>query len=575
MPITKDDLIKKVQQEIDFCESLVLPMNPTYAKTQPNYLAMIDLYMSSKYRDGDTDIFGLPKPFYNIVTLPVDVASKMIDLDTKNIVLMAEDQNYWETWFMEKELHYWMKDTYFGNALNEFTYLLPRNGHLVVKKVGDKIESVPLKNLRVRPNALSLKSTPIVEIHLYQRDEFLAEAKKRDWKDANKVVIDRDNIVLGDYMDGNVVPVYEAWFPKGYLDYKNNYFLITSDGTVLAESVQDCPYKDIYWDKVEGRLFGKGQVEKLFNAQIYINRMANYKAEGLYWSSKKLFQTRDNMIARNLLSETDNGDVLTVNSEITPITSEERNLSFYNYDEGRWERNSLRQTFTNDPIVGQRSPSGTTLGGQMLDAQMSATYYKQKRENLANFIKEILYDWVLPDFQKKTRAEHEIMIANILSGDGNSEKLLNYKTNTEVNKKIIEMMARGKLPTASEIKMIKSLAYEKVKADKITIPKGTYDNLKYKLNIVITGEEIDSQAKVGTLQMILSLLASNPTIFQNPATKGIAYSMLDMAGINPNNVDITSPQSIEETAMQMQPQRGGSIAAPVPMRSNIQTKTTI
>jgi hypothetical protein len=572
MAVTKDDLIKKIQQEIEYCESSVLPMNPTYAKTQPNYLGLIDLYMASKYRDSDVDIFGLPKPFYNIVTLPVDVASKMIDLDTKNIMLMAEDQNYWATWLMEKELHYWMKDTYFGNSLNEFTYLLPRNGHLVVKKAGDKIQSVPLKSLRFRPDAISLKETPIIEMHLYQEDEFLAEANKRGWNNVKDVDVDPKNTVVGNYYDGNRVPVYEAWFPKGYLDHKNNYFIVASDGTILAESTQDCPYKDIYWDKVDGRVLGKGQVEKLFNAQIYLNRMANYKAEGLYWSSKKLFQTRDNMIARNLLSETDNGDVLTVNSEITPISNEERNLSFYNYDEGRWERNSLRQTFTNDPIVGQRSPSGTTLGGQMLDAQMSATYYKQKRENLANFIKEILYDWVLPDFKKKTKEQHELMIANIISGDGNSEKLLNFKSNEEANKKVIEQILKGKFPTAQDQKMIKSLAYDKVKGDKIVIPKGTYDNLKYKLNIVITGEEIDAQAKAGTLQMILSLMASNPTVMQNPSTKGIIYAMLDLAGINPGDIDISTPQPVEEIAAQGQ---GGSIAAPVPMRGNMQTKTTI
>jgi hypothetical protein len=574
--LKKEELIEKIQSEIQYCESTILTANPTYAKTQPQYLEMIDLYMNSKYRDGDTDIFGLPKPFYNIVTLPVDVASKMVDLDTKNILLEAENENYWETWLMEKELHFWMKDKYFGTQLNEYSYILPRDGHLIVKKVGNDVQVVPIRNMRFRPDAVDFNKIPKVERHLYQSDEFVAEAKRLGWENWEKVNVKPDTTVLGQYVKEGRIPVYEIEFPDGMIDDPNNWFLVSADGHVLASAYyKESLYKAMPWDKVYGRTLGRGQVEKLFNAQIYINRMANYKAEGLYWSSKKLFQTRDNMVARNLLAETENGDVITVNDEIKAVPLEERNLGFYNYDESRWERNALRSTFTQESVTGERAPSGTPLGSSVLSAQQATIYYKQKKENLGNFVKEILYDWVLPEFQKEKRKEHDVMIKNLLTGDDNSDKFFQMLVHKELNKKKIEAFGKGKIITGDEEKILMGVIADKMKTKKMTIPKDMYEDLKYKVNIVITGEEIDTQSKLTTLQTVLQILGSNPTILQDKQTRRVFNQMLDLSGINPMNIESSDTPTLQGAASQLA-QRGGSIAAPAPAGVGaIKSQTTL
>ena len=408
----------KIKSEIDYCESTSLNLNPHYAKTQLNVLDLVDKYVNSKYKDDNFDIFGQPKPFYNIVTLPLEVAQKMTEMDTKDIEVKSWDDNYWAAWVMGKELQFWMKDKYFGTQLNQFSYHRPKDGHLVVKKVDDDVQIVPIKNLRFRPDATSLKNIPIIERHLYQPDEFIAEAKKRGWDNYKKVKLPKDSNESGIYDKNSQIQIFEAYYPPGLLSGKYNYFIVSQDGYVLAYAKLDSsPYKDLPWKKIDGRTLGKGVVEELFNEQIYLNRLATSKANGLYWTSKHLWQTRDPLMAKNLLNNFDDGEVMIVNQEIKPIQMEERNLGFYSYDEAKWEENAMKRTFAREPITGGRAPSGTPLGSSILQARMAGGFYKQKKEEMANFIKEILWDWILPEFKKQHKGEHEAQMKNLMVGD--------------------------------------------------------------------------------------------------------------------------------------------------------------
>jgi len=565
--MTRDEILKKITDEIKYCEGVDLKINPPYASTQLNVLDLADKYMNSRYRDSGVDDFGQPKPFYNIVSVPVEVAGKMIDLDTKDIEIKSEDNNYWAAWVMGKELQFWMKDKYFGTQLNDFSYYLPKDGHLVVKKVDDDVLVVPLMNLRFRPDAVSLKNVPIIEIHKYQSDEFIAEAEKRGWDNYKKVELSKG-------ISDKKIDVFEAYFPFGLGKY--NYFIVSYDGQVLAYADLDqSPYKGLPWKEINGRTLGKGMVEELFNEQIYLNRMATYKANGLYWTSKHIFQTRDNTVAKNLMSNIDDGEVMIVNQEIAAVPMEERNLSFYNYDETKWEENAYKRTFAREPITGGRAPSGTPLGSSILQARMAAGFYEKKKENLGNFVKEILWDWILPEFKKQKRGEHRIQIKNLLSDDNNSEKFFQMQLHDKMNK--LRMKEKNNLsPEQWEIR--RGINAEMLREEERVIPKGIYENLKYKLNIIITGEEIDTASKLTTLQTIFQILGSNPTILQDKRVKRVFYKMMDIAGFNPRDIDIEETPSIQESMSEAKAQVGGSIArpaAPPAVPATLQTATAL
>jgi hypothetical protein len=553
-----DEIIEAVKNEVGYYETAVIKSNPPFARTQGELYDLIDLYMLSQYRDSNTDSFSQPKTFYNISSFPVDVAAKITDIDTKDILLMAEDENYWATWLMEKELKYWFKDTYFGKELNRYSYLLPRDGHLVLKKVDDQVQIVPIKNLRFRPDAVSLKNIPLTEVFKYQPDEFEVEAEKRGWENVKETINDRKKIIS--YNTEDKIQVYGSYFPKGFLKSKYNYFLISDNGQILSYiTMAKSPYKDLAWEEVQGRAVGRGQVEKLMPEQIYLNRMANAKAEGLYWTSKLLFQSRDPSVGINLMVQSENGDVLTPTSEIEQINIQDRNLGFYNYDEARWERQATRNSFSTESVTGQRAPSGTPLGETVLNAQMTSGYYQPKKENLSELIKEVLWDWVLPEFKKQNRSEHKVLFKNILEDDINSENFFKMMLDSRMNK----LRANEKYLTPEQWKIRRSVNAELLKNEKLSVPKGTYDDLKYKMSIVISGEEIDIQSKQAVGQVVIQTLNANPNILRDPLLRRAFFKTLNWMGINPLEFGLSEPlQTMGEVLGEVRAQQGGSTAAP-------------
>lgn len=557
--LTKQNLIASIKNEEERY-NIPLDINPSFARTQKSILDLVEFYYMSKYRDGDRDTLGQHKVFYNIVNLPVEVAAKTLDIDTKNIRLQGEDwDSYWTSWLKGKELDFWMKDKYFGRQLNIYPLYLAKYGHLFLKKVKDEVMIVNPRQIIVRPDAESLKETPILEYHRMQKDAYYSLAEKSGWADYKLSALEEK--------ENPYVEFYEAYYPDGFFNDKYNYFIVRpgAQKIMVASKLETSPYKALAWEKVPSRFLGRGQVEKLFEDQIYLNRLANYKAEGLAFTSKHTYQTRDNNAAKNLLTGTDNGDILFVSSEITPIATEERNLGFYSYEEARWENTAMRKAFTSEPMTGERAPSGVPLGSTMLQAQMSTTYYDQKKEDLGSFIEEVIWDWVLPEFEKQNRKEHKILVENLISGtDDYSDKFFNFLLAKRMRKKKLDMMSQGKWLSNDQYKIIEGIQADLLRKEPFTVEKGAYDNLKHKVNIDIVGEHVDTPAKLATLQVLMQMLSSNPAIFQDKKIRKIIYKALDLSGFNPNDFDFEDgPTETTMSATQgVAAQRGGSLSVP-------------
>jgi len=106
------------------------------------------------------------------------------------------------------------------------------------------------------------------------------------------------------------------------------------------------------------------------------------------------------------------------------------------------------------------------------------------------------------------------------------------------------------------------------------LPEGFYDNLKYKIDIVVTQEQVDIAAKLTTLQTVLQIMATNPTIMQDKRTKRIFFKMLDMVGVNPEELDVPEEIGVEQIVAE----RGGStarVAAPSLAPTALKTSTVL
>lgn len=531
---------------------------PAFAPSQKEVIELIDLYWVDRFKDGDADSLGAKKSFYNVIEAPTLTAAKMIDLDTKDIKVIAEDgKSYYPAMFYERELNMWMKTKKnaegqtFGQFLNTLVMSYPKYGHLVVKKAKNSVHLVPLGNIMNDQYAKSiLKSRYLVEKHEVSPEQFEYEAEVNGWSDIDYVLEknkEKESIIYYE-LSGEV---------KGT---EMNYFIVaegTDDGIALFADKRDRKdlYKELKWDDITGRAMGRGIPEKLFEAQIQMNKVSNYKTQGLHWTSKHIYQSKDPKLNRNLMTNVDNGEIMTVQAEITPIVNEERNLSAYKEEELRWDNLIEKRTFFYDATRGQTAISGTPFSAVALNAQMASGYFDVKREDLGMFIKEILVDWIIPEFRKSANSEHELLTGEF--SEENLDILREMVIKNRANKRVFKMLTETRyLPSTKEYEKIKDLITEEIKQQKSwKIPKGFYGDLKYDIKIDITGESIDVSTKISTLQTVMQMMGSNPAVLQDKNMRRMLFQIMDLAGLDP------TPLMFDEEPTEQLPV-GGSLAAP-------------
>jgi len=570
------EIWQTIKQELDMWDKPVVPYNPVFAKKQKDIINVIDHYWASRYVEGDYDSLNFRKIFLNVVLNPTEVAQKLVDLDTKDIRFFTDNPDfYYILWFYETLFKRWLKYSEnqfgqtFGQFLNAMVYNWPKYGHLLVKKAKGTVHIVPLQTVIVKQDARDFLSSPfLIEKHEYEPEELEATG----W-DNVKEVIDKY------YKPGKRIKVYEriGWTK---VSDKYNYFIV-------PEGVEDPNYillydkrekKDLYkelkWDDIPGRALGRGTVERLFESQIAVNQTENLFRKSLRWTSKQIFQTKDETIAKNLVTQIEDGDVIALNSEISKIPVEERNLHSYNYADVKWDRHIQDITFSYSQMAGERPPSGTPLGTSILQTQMAAQYYDLKREDFGLFLKKLIKDWIIPDFEKELKKEKRLLLQDL--GEDRAEKIRNLILTQRVNNAIVKFVSQKmRVPTEEEVETIKSIQKALILKEKsLSLPPESFKNIEYEMDILITNEQVDTASRLTTLQTIFQILGSNPTVLRDKNIKRIFYKMIELAGFSPAELSEVEPPTVEERGLEEGAKVAGSMPrlASQPVQPEVLTK---
>lgn len=581
---------------------------PGYPYNQYETIKKIYKYVNSKFVSGDVDSAGNRKLFYNIVLPRCQIAAKEIDLSTKDINVISENgASYYPAWFFKKELHQWMKEKGFASALNRFGDFLPQFGTVVSKMSKNaSAMNVDLRNLFVDPQAPTMRAARyVIEKHYYSPEELTTIADNLGWEHVDEVIdAFRDISVRGSFEDTTVfnsistpvIPVYERWgeVPESWVyddgdpeKYVFACFVITSfsgvmqNGTpierVLFKSEMDketeFPYEECHWFKVPGRWLGVGEVEMLFVPQEAVNQVQNLFYKGLTWSALHLYQSRDTLIKANILQDLENGDIIPSHSEITPLVNEERNLSAYSLALNQWVSVADELTFASDVAKGATLPSRTSQGTAMLQAQMSGSYFAKKREDFGIFIKNVICRLVIPQFKKDISTEH---LFNLVGAkDTEIDKINKLIFNHTFNKRLLEKIIESGIPSFEEVQMLKEatkVLQAQSKEKFVKIPKDFYDDLKYHIDVDITGESVNTQAKSQAINNGMQIINNNPNVLKNPQLKRMFMMLFDLAGINPIDIDVTDE---DEDSMQniAQLKQGGSLSLGSPTIPQVAPET--
>ena len=541
---------------------------------EPEMLKTIDLYYNSKYKTGQFDPQGYRKFFYNIVKPVCDIATKFVDLDTRDILLTPEHNNdELRVFLMQRRLKQWLKDTNFGQLLNKNAKSLPIYGHFVNKKTKDGWKQVPLHNLRHNPSAEGIVTDSFAELYTLS----LGEMKDLGW-DTSELEKMED---LGDYL------IYDCFNKKGskwsrqvkaeLWSYRKGDGIQrsveseinrrgekwTGSITLFEEELKKHNYREHKWEEVPGRAIGRGYVELLLDNQIARNEAENLERKSLAVHSTPLWQTRDEEVAgKNTIVNYQPGQLIHATSEITPIATEARNLPQFQETRQNWDMNTERKTFTTDITTGASLPSRTPLGVANIQASMASSFFELKREDLGLFYKPMLLEDIIPDFKHDTAKEHTMIFS---CADEESNYLDDAITEALVGDKIIKYTEKtGWHPSQEQKELLRMQVKDKLRGKKqrfLKIPDGFWTNAKYMIDINITGESSDVSVKSQLIQMVLQIAGTNPMALQDPTNRALIFKLLSLGGISPVELGLTYQPKDQP---QIQPQIAGSLAKTSP-----------
>ena len=560
---------------------------PGLTFNQYDMIRQIFFYYNSKFTTGEIDDEGDRKYFLNIVKNPCKVFTKAVDFDTKNIrLLTAGGGDPLKTWFMERDLKYWMKNIQFGKVLNRIFRELPIFGTVVLKVVDGVPFFVDLRNLVVDPCAETIQDANyLIEKHNLTIGQFRKIGKQMKWKQAD---IDETIELFHTMKDTSHIRLYERYgevatetdgglsyeFKRTFIadvgvDELDNFGRVTASHegvTLSSEPFSAERLKKLYWEfhaeRMAGRWLGIGVVESLIEPQVRQNELANLQAKATYWAALRVFQTRDGGINRNMLSDVRNGEIINVDSEITQVDMSDRNLAFFNQEESKWMGNRDELTFNYDSVQGERSPASTPLGETRINVAQTLSYFEGIQENIAMDIKEMLFDVIIPKFQKDNTLEHTIRLVG-----QDLDQYIQMIKGEYVFKEVVRIAVNdGKILTNEEVDAIGIGVEASIKEGKeklITIPLGFYKDIKFDMDIDITGESIDTRVRSATMFAILQAITSDPTMIEDPVKRKFLYTMGEDGGVNMNDYLDVIPKKPEDIVPAEQKQKGGGgVSAP-------------
>ena len=515
----------------------------------------IELYFASKFLSGDRDSQGNKKFFLNIARPQCGNATKNIDIDRSNIRAVAEDGNdYIKSMIYTAELKQWMKDSRFGTLLNKISEFLPVYGSVILKKVKDEVVFIPIRSVKFDPamsnkvNSYDIQSPYIIEEHHMQPAEI--EAIEEWDKDAVKEVTEflRDKASKSQTTDALIYEQYAEYsneelgikgkgFSKGvqfvaygeYIDEDKEEQVFSR--ILYSKKVKKFPYKKLDYLRIEGRASGLGLMEINFDPQYRWTEMENQKAVSMKIGSKHIFQTRDDTVEDNIMSDMLDGDIIKTDSEITPVATEERNLGAYAQEEAKIMDVVRSNSNAFEVITGESLPSGTPFRLGALLNQNAGKLYEFIRENLGLFLEEVITEWVLPEFERKVTSDHIFELFDSETIELIVERDANRRINDALKNSVLK---NGTFPTKQEVEIIKEHEMSNRKdVQFIKIVKG-YLKFDKTIRIDPTGEQSNTQQRLETTSNFIQLLSQNQAVMSDPRLRTLLDRLAEESGLSPN-----------------------------------------
>lgn len=480
--------------------------NSGWHYSQRETINTIDLAYDAKFKYGKYDAEGNRKVYMNEIKFRCEVAVKQIDIDVSNYLFIPDGTNQiYKTAFMSWHFKRYVRENYHSEVIDELTEDFVKYGTCVSKQVGDVVKRVPLKSLRNTQTAYSLQEAAesggyVIEEHelsWYQAQDYPDwdvdkvtpyEGKRRYFEryglvsEADYKLYKNEEPVEGDWTNFNLcVVVAYLENPDAKSDHRGK--------VIYVEKVHDWPYEEAHYNKRDGRWLGVGPAEDLLENQIMVNLSANLRVKGLSWHVKRVFQSKDEAVRKNLARQVVDGQVLYVgqNGEISEVPLAGRGTAEFTSAENFAQQNADQKAFTYEVMTGESLPSNTPFRLGVLQSNAALKYYEKKREKLGLYLKRSYFEQLVPIFKREVKDETIILEWGATGIDLLRQAYFNIK----VNQRLADAYFKVKPISRAEAELDVIEQLEREPFMKWDVKKGVYDNTSSSMELVITGEAMD------------------------------------------------------------------------------------
>jgi len=601
-----------VRQEIQQFIHNPITVVDGYEFNQYENVKKIHLYLNSRFYSGSSTNTSQPlvegidqeaddRIFFNITTPRVKAVKRFFDIDVADVLLDEIDpQSEMALQLLNKDFDRFAEEHDLAQDLNDFAVPYVEYGSLVIKVWKNAAPTViPLQDYFVDPTVEKSADSRFNIIKHTMTAQALREKVADGWdSEAIEAIIKsagEKTAAENSYEDDggtnqvgstSLIDVYEryGWIERGLIEEtedEEEIFALTfsadggdiqkkgnkdADKDVVLYKIEwtdDLPIEDTHMVKTHGRWQGIGIPELLFGVQQRMNEVANQKRISMEISALHLFQTADPTVLNNILTDLENGDVVTTSKQgaLAPIINEERNLPAFESEIVNYQTQGDKLSFANDLLSGGDIASSTPATNAVIQNNNQVLVHLGDRQNFTNFVgNHYIKRHVVPELIKEMDDEHFLRIVSepedLLQID---ERLVKMNVWNIIKKRAmesgsvvdvfqqedLEIEVRNKLRTASVNRYVKVIqGYYKKKVGDV---------------LVIIGDEKRDMAKVAGNTLQFFNMIQNPAVLNDPVNRLFATQYGREIGIDTSRLELAFAKREAQPAPEALPAAGGSV----------------
>lgn len=511
------ELVSLIIKEIDSYRNNSYEMFEGYNFSAYKLLRRIGLYKAQIYPKGKTDSQGNYKYFFDIITPRVNSEVKNVDFDTKDILLYSDAKDdAIRILLANVAMKDYLAESGEAEKLNEAVEQGSEWGNVVWKKVGKDYKILELNNVMVlNQTAKTLEYSDVIEsecllssdlrkkIDVWDDVEDLIKSAKPEAKktspefyiyERNGEITDKDYKKAKGSDKGKEDKYILAKVIVGGIEKEKPTQLL------FCEEISEKPYKEYHRSSYAGRWLRMGLYEILMDIQTRANEIGNQIARGLEWSSKTVFRSSDRLIAQNILTDLQNGDIIK-STDLQQVNTRMEGLDQLIADWNRLMELADKLANSYEVVTGESSPSGTPFRLAAQQNMNANKLFDFIREKLAIAFQGVIEDWILPRLLKNLNAKE---ILRLTADSGALNQYYEALVNDWYLRNLLSFPPHDE-QIAKDIKLQKLQEIMKNQEAVVELEEGMWKDFKPRVRVSITGENYNLAAELDTLNSFITL----------------------------------------------------------------------